>query len=174
MGHFNRIDRPVHVHDPHGSASSPEHDRHEPAPAHRPGGAGQEVGAVNELLKRFKDMKKMMKQLGKMGLGSGLGAKGKREALAGLSPSGEMVDPKAGKRGMLGGLGSGLGGLFGGGGAGGQGGLPAGMDGLPPGFDPTAPRPMGSSATRKGGKSADARKKEKAKAKARRKNRKKR
>lgn len=126
-------------------------------------GAGQELSAVNELLKRFKDMKKMMKQLGKMGLGSGLGAKGKREALAGLSPSGEMLDPKAGKRGMLGGLG----GLFGGGGGG-----AAGMPELPPGFDPTSPRPMGSSSTRKGGKSATDRKKEKAKAKARRKNRK--
>ncbi|HPF15723.1 MAG TPA: signal recognition particle protein, partial [Planctomycetota bacterium] len=68
-------------------------------------GAGQDVNAVNELLKRFKDMKKMMKQLGKMGMGSMLGAKGKREALAGMSPTGAMVDPKAGKRGMLPGLG---------------------------------------------------------------------
>ncbi|MCB9909313.1 MAG: signal recognition particle protein [Planctomycetes bacterium] len=133
-------------------------------------GAGQDVNAVNELLKRFKDMKKMMKQLGKMGMGSMLGAKGKREALAGMSPTGAMVDPKAGKRGMLPGLG-GLGGLFGGGGGGG---MPEGFPDLPAGFDPTAPRPMGSSATRGSGKSAEDRKKDKAKAKARRKNRKKR
>jgi len=32
-------------------------------------GAGQEVGAVHELLKRFKGMQKMIKQMGKMGLG---------------------------------------------------------------------------------------------------------
>ena len=134
-------------------------------------GAGQEVGAVNELLKRFKDMKKMMKQLGKGGLGSMLGGKGKREALAGMSPTGEMMDPKAGKRGML----PGLGGLFGGGGGGEMpegmgGGMPGGM---PPGMDPFGARPMGSSSTRKGGKADTDRKKEKAKAKARRKNRKK-
>jgi signal recognition particle subunit SRP54 len=128
-------------------------------------GAGQDVGAVNELLKRFKDMGKMMKQLNKMGLGSMLGAKGKREALAGMSPSGEMADPKAGKRGLFGGGG----GLFGGGG--GMPEMPAGLEG----FDPGAPRPMGSSATRKsGGKSAADRRKEKAKAKQKRKNRKKR
>lgn len=132
-------------------------------------GSGQDVGAVNELLKRFKDMKKMMKQLNKMGLGSMLGGKGKREALAGLSPTGEMIDPKAGKGPGL------LGGMFGGGGA------PAGMGEMPPGLEGLAggpegmfggPRPMGSSATRGGAKGKD-RKKQKAKAKQRRKNRKK-
>ncbi|MEZ5975781.1 MAG: hypothetical protein R3E96_13355 [Planctomycetota bacterium] len=126
-------------------------------------GAGQGVEAVNELLKRFKDMKVMMKQLNKMGLGSMLGAKGKREALAGLSPTGEMIDPKAGKRGGLPGLGA-LGSLFGGGG-----GLPEGLPGGLPGmggmggFDPRAPRPMGSSATRGGGKGAVDRKRKRPK-----------
>jgi signal recognition particle subunit SRP54 len=135
-------------------------------------GAGQELGAVNELLKRFKDMKKMMKQLNKMGMGSMLGGKGKREALAGMSPTGAMVDPKAGKGGMLSGLpGMGaLGSMFGGGGGGG---MPSGMPEMPPGMDPFGARPMGSSATRKAPKGADARKKDKAKAKARRKNRRK-
>ncbi len=131
-------------------------------------GAGQEVGAVNDLLKRFKDMKKMMKQLNKMGLGSMLGGKGKRAALEGMSPSGELIDPKGAKGpGMLGSMASGLGGMFGGGGA------PAGMPEMPPGMDPFGSRPMGSSPTRKKAKGADDRKREKAKAKARRKNRRK-
>lgn len=146
-------------------------------------GAGQELGAVNELLKRFKDMRKMMKQLNKMGLGSMLGGKGKREALAGMSPTGEMVDPKAGKGGgLLGGIGSGLSGigsglgnlLGGGGGAGGGtgGGMPQMPDGL--GANPFGgPNAMGSSSTRAAPKGRD-RKKEKAKSKQRRKNRKKR
>ncbi|MFT6830205.1 MAG: signal recognition particle subunit SRP54, partial [Planctomycetota bacterium] len=139
-------------------------------------GSGQEVGAVNELLKRFKDMRKMMKQLNKMGLGSMMGGKGKREALAGLSPTGEMVDPRAGKGGgLLGGLGSMFGG--GGGGAGGMGGmqLPPGMEGLAGGEGGPlgGARPMGSSATRGSAKDRD-RKKEKAKAKQRKNNRKKR
>lgn len=139
-------------------------------------GAGQDLSAVNELLKRFKDMRKMMKQLNKMGLGSMLGGKGKREALAGMSPTGEMMDPKAGKGpGLLGGLGGGLGSLLGGRGGGGAG--AGGME-LPPGLDQLAggmsgPRPMGSSSTRAAPKSRD-RKKEKAKAKQKRKNRKKR
>lgn len=138
-------------------------------------GSGQELGAVNELLKRFKDMKKLMKQLNKMGMGSMLGGKGKREALAGMSPTGAMADPSAGKGpGMLGGLG----GLLGGGGGGG--GLPAGMEGMeglgglgggPGGLG--GPRPMGSSSTRGTNKDRD-RKKDKQKAKMRRKNRKKR
>ncbi|MEL6428771.1 MAG: signal recognition particle protein [Planctomycetota bacterium] len=132
-------------------------------------GSGNDVGAVNELIKRYKDMRKMMKQLNKMGLGSMLGGKGKREALAGLSPTGEMIDPKAGKGGgMLGGLG----GLFGGGGGGAA--MPPGMEGLgDPGSLMSGPRPMGTSATRAGGKSRD-KKKDKQKAKMRRKNRKKR
>lgn len=129
-------------------------------------GSGQELGAVNELLKRFKDMKKLMKQLNKMGLGSMLGAKGKREALAGLSATGEMVDPRAGKGPGL------LGGLFGGGGGGGE--LPPGLEGLGAGGAGGlmgGPRPMGSSATRGPAKGRD-RKKDKAKQKQKRKNRK--
>ena len=139
-------------------------------------GSGQEVGAVNELLKRFKDMRKMMKQLNKMGLGSMMGGKGKREALAGLSPTGEMIDPKAGKGGgLLGGLGS----MFGGGGAGAGPGagmqLPPGMEGLASGDGNPfgGARPMGSSATRGSAKTRD-RKKDKAKAKQKKQNRKKR
>mgnify|MGYP003631349278 FL=1 len=131
-------------------------------------GAGQGVDAINELLKRFKTMRKAMKQMGKMGLGAKLGAKDKRAALAGMSPTGEMVDPKAGPGGGL--LGS-LGSMFGGGG-GAAGGMPdmAGMGGMP---GMGGSNPMGTSATRKSGKTADARKKEKAKAKQKRKNRRK-
>lgn len=126
-------------------------------------GSGQELTAVNELLKRFKDMKKMMKQLNKMGLGSMLGGKGKREALAGMSPTGEMIDPKAGKGPGL------LSGMFGGGG---MPEMPAGLDGMPgPDGLLGGPRPMGSSSTRASAKDRD-RKKEKAKAKQKRKNRK--
>jgi signal recognition particle subunit SRP54 len=143
-------------------------------------GAGQDVAAVNHLLKMHKQMAQMMKQLNKMGLGSMLGAKGKREALAGLSPTGEMVDPSAGKGPGLGGLlGGGLGGMLGGGGLFGGGGGPAGgpdAEGLGGAFGgaggPFAgPRPMGSSSTRAGGSGAD-RRKRKDKAKARKQNRK--
>jgi signal recognition particle subunit SRP54 len=128
-------------------------------------GAGQDVSAVNDLLKRFKEMKLVMKQMNKMGLASKFGAKDKREALKGLAPEGELApqesDGGGGLGGMLSGLGSGigdigrgLGGMFGGrpsagpgglGGPGGPGG-PGGMGGLFGG-----PRPMGSSATRKSG-----------------------
>ena len=134
-------------------------------------GAGQEVNAVSELLKRFKDMKGMMKQLNKMGLGSRMGRAGKKEALAGLSPSGQMLDPGAGKGG--GGLLGGLGGLLGGGGGPSQADLEAlGMGGM---MDPNSPRPMGSSAPRKGARdTAAARKKEKRKRKQKQKNRRKR
>ena len=129
-------------------------------------GAGQDIGAVNELLKRFKDMRRMMKQLNKMGLGSMLGGKAKRESLASLSPTGAMADPAAGKGGgMLGGLGS----LLGGGG----GGMPDMSEMLGAGNPMAGPRPMGSSATRATSKGRD-RKKDKAKAKQKRKNRKKR
>ena len=102
-------------------------------------GSGQDVGAVNDLLKRFKEMKQVMKQMGKMGLGARMGAKGKREALAGMSESGELA---AG-----GGGGDLFGGLFGGGGGGGMPGADA-MGGLE-GFG--GARPMGKSATRKSG-----------------------
>jgi signal recognition particle subunit SRP54 len=107
-------------------------------------GAGQDIRAINELLKRFKDMKKMMKQFNKMGLGSMMGGKAKKETLAGMSPSGEMAAPSGGG-GMLGGLGS----LLGGGGGAGAG-MPdmGAMGGM---GDPFGARPMGSSATRKSG-----------------------
>jgi signal recognition particle subunit SRP54 len=103
-------------------------------------GAGQELGAVGDLLKSFKGMRRMMKEMNKLGLGARMGGKAKKEALRSMSPTGELAAP-----GGLGGGLSGLGGLFGGGGgdAGGlAGGLPAGLGG--------GPRPMGSSSTRKG------------------------
>ena len=119
-------------------------------------GAGQEVGAVGELLKSHKAMQRMMKEMNKLGLGAKLGAKQKTETLRGMSPSGELA-PSAG--GLFGG---GLGGLFGGGsrpgsdlGPMGGGALPGGgggmggMGGLGGMFG--GPRPMGSSATRKSG-----------------------
>jgi signal recognition particle subunit SRP54 len=117
-------------------------------------GSGQEVGAVNELLKRHRDMKLMMRQLGKLGLGSRMGGKAKREALKDLSPTGELASTGAG---LFGGLGGGLTDLFGGGGAG----------DLPAGFDPMSRRPMGTSSTRQSGskarKAKDKRKKRKKK-----------
>ena len=132
-------------------------------------GAGQELNAVNELLKRFKDMRGMMKNLNKLGLGARMGKGAKREALAGMSPTGEMLDPKAGGGGLLGGLG----GLFGGRGGPSKEDLEAmGMGNM---MDPSAPRPMGSSSTRQGsGDLSSRRKKEKDKRKQKRKNRKKR
>ncbi len=95
-------------------------------------GAGQEVGAINELLKSFKAMRQMMKEMNKLGLGARMGEKAKRETLKGLAP-------EALSAGDLGG------GLFEGllGGAGARG-IP-GLGGL------GAPRPMGSSATRQSG-----------------------
>jgi signal recognition particle subunit SRP54 len=107
-------------------------------------GSGQEVGAVNELLKRFKDMKKLMKQMGKMGMGAKLGAKAKRESLKGMSDTGELAgDAGAGGLGSMFG-GGGLGSMLGGGGDGG------GMEAPPGGASPLdGVRPMGSSSTRK-------------------------
>ncbi len=117
-------------------------------------GSGQDVAAVNELLKSFKAMKQMMRQMNKMGLGAKLGAKGKKEALRGMSSTGELASAGGGGLlGGLGGLGGGLGGLFGGGGGGaGAGGLGdlAGLGGLG-GGPGGGPRPMGSSSTRKRG-----------------------
>jgi len=116
-------------------------------------GSGQDVGAVNELLKSYKSMRAVMKQMGKLGLGAKLGAKAKEESLRKLAPEGELsVD-------LGGGL---LGGLFGGGGQGALGGGTglAGSEGLFGG-----PRPMGSSATKKSGSK---RRKEKRRKKGRR------
>ena len=121
-------------------------------------GAGQEVGAVGELLKSHKSMQRMMKEMNKLGLGAKLGSKQKTETLRGMSPTGELA---SGGGGLFGGGGlGGLGGLFGGGAKPGAdlgqlgGGLPGGMGGGGMGglgglFG--GPRPMGSSATRKSG-----------------------
>jgi signal recognition particle subunit SRP54 len=85
-------------------------------------GAGQEVDAVNELLKGFKGMKQMMKEMNRMGLGAKMGADAKKQALREMSPTGELTAGSSGGGGLFGGLGSGLGalgsgigGLFGGG-----------------------------------------------------------
>ena len=107
-------------------------------------GAGQEVGAVSDLLKSFKGMKQMMKQMNKLGLGAKLGSKAKKEALRDMSPDGELASAGGGGLGALGGLGGGLGSLFGGGGGPSQ----ADLEGLLGGG---GPRPMGRSATRKSG-----------------------
>jgi signal recognition particle subunit SRP54 len=121
-------------------------------------GAGQDVSAINDLLKRYKEMRALMKQLNKLGLASQFGAKQKQEALRGLSSTGELAAPEAGGGGLLAGLGGGLsslgrgvGGLFGrgGGGPGLPGGLPRGAGDLGGLFG--GPRPMGSSATRQSG-----------------------
>lgn len=137
-------------------------------------GAGQDLAAVNDLLKRFKEMKLMMKQLNKLGLASQFGAKEKRRSLEALSPTGELESGSGGGglMGGLSGLGSGLAGLgrgiggmlpgFGGGGGapgagmGGLGGL-GGLGGMPgagggPGGLFGGARPMGKSATRQSGK----------------------
>ncbi len=121
-------------------------------------GAGQDVQAVNDLLKRFKEMRQLMKQMNKMGLASQFASKQKQAALADMSPTGELAAPTGGG-GLMGGIGSGLsglgrgiGGLFGRGGGGGglPGGLPGGMGGDLGGLF-SGPRPMGSSSTRQSG-----------------------
>ena len=118
-------------------------------------GAGQEIGAVNELLKSFKGMQRMMKEMNKLGLGAMLGSKQKKESLRSLSPTGELADPSAGGGSLFGGLGAGLGGLgslFGSGGGGAASGLdPSALGDLSGAFGRGAARPMGSSATRKSG-----------------------
>jgi len=136
-------------------------------------GAGQDPNAVGELLKAHQGMKRMMKELNKLGLGAQLGAKQKQDTLRSMSPSGELAAGSGGGglfggMGGLGGLG-GLGSLFGGGARGGGmppglggGGLP-GMGGMP-GLGGGAPgRPMGSSPTRQSGskRKKDQRKKRK-------------
>ena len=106
-------------------------------------GAGQPLESMNELLKSYKGMRQMMKEMNKLGLGAKLGAKAKKEALRGLSSDGELALDSLGGGGGL------LEGLFGGGGAPrlpgapGMGGL-GGLEGLFGG----GPRPPGSSATR--------------------------
>ncbi len=139
-------------------------------------GAGQDVGAVNELLKSYKGMKQMMKQMGKLGLG-GMGAKDKRAALEALAPDGELAADLGGPSmlsragGMVGGGIKGLGNLLGGG-LGGLGGLGAGGLG---GLSDLAKLQGGAAASGPGrGTGPRDKAKEKAKAKQKRKNRKKR
>ena len=125
-------------------------------------GSGQDVSAVGDLLKSFKGMKQMMKQMNKLGLGAKLGSKAKKESLRGLSAEGDLAADLGG-----GGL---LSGLFGGGGGapGGPGG--AGMPDLESLMGaPGAARPMGSSATRKQAKKRKDKKKPKGSRKGRRK-----
>jgi hypothetical protein len=119
-------------------------------------GSGQDVAAVNDLLKRFKEMKQMMKQMNKLGFGAQFGAKQKAAQLREMAPDGELAEsPGGGLGGMLSGIGSGLGSV--GKGLGGMfgrdKGLPGGLGG--PGGDLGglfgSARPMGSSSTRQSG-----------------------
>jgi len=114
-------------------------------------GSGQEVGAVNELLKSFKGMRQMMREMNKLGLGARFGLKEKKQALRGLAPQGGGAGlgdflgagaPGGPPGGPGGGTAGGLGGL-------GLGGLGGGLGGLFGGDRPA--RAMGSSATRQGG-----------------------
>jgi signal recognition particle subunit SRP54 len=106
-------------------------------------GSGQEVGAVNDLLKSFKGMKQMMKQMNKLGLGSRLGAKAKKETLRSMSGDGELATSE--RSGLLGGLG----GLFGGGGGSGGEVIPqAEIDALLGAGGRRPERAMGTSPTR--------------------------
>lgn len=118
-------------------------------------GAGQPVAAINELIKSHGMMKKAMKQMNKMGLGSLLGStKAKRETLKGLSPTGELASGGGGMLDGLGAMGAGVGaGLKGiGSRLMGGGGLPGGAGDLDlEGLMGGGARPMGSSATRKSG-----------------------
>jgi signal recognition particle subunit SRP54 len=113
-------------------------------------GAGQDPNAVGELLKAHQGMKRMMKEMNRLGLGAKLGAKAKQDSLRALSPTGQMAAPpdSGGLFGGLGGLGGGLGGLgglFGGGPK-----MPGGMGQNPFGMGMPS-RPMGSSPTRQSG-----------------------
>ncbi len=111
-------------------------------------GAGQPIGAVNDLLKRFKGMKQMMKQMNKLGLGGMFGADAKKETLRGLSSSGELASDTGGLMNTLGGLGSGIGaGMKGLGNKLLGGGMPSDMGDL--GSMLNSPPPRGTSATRK-------------------------
>ncbi|MCL4142807.1 UNVERIFIED_CONTAM: hypothetical protein GTU68_005845 [Idotea baltica] len=61
-------------------------------------GAGQEVSAVNELLKRFKEMKKMMKQMGGGGLPGGMGDMDLEGMMGGARPMGSSATRKSGSK----------------------------------------------------------------------------
>jgi hypothetical protein len=126
-------------------------------------GAGQDLSAVNELLKGFRGMQKMMKQMGKMGMGAKMGGKQKRAALEGMGGTGAGLGG-GGLGGMLGGAGDMLGGMFGGKG----GGEAPSMEDLQ-NMMPGGAKPMGSSSTRANAlkKKEKARKKRKQKKKRR-------
>lgn len=138
-------------------------------------GAGQDISDVNKLLKSHDAMKKMMKQMDKLGLGAGMAKQAKLDGLAGMSADGQLagnfdtglLDKLGGAAKGLGGAAKGLGSMMGLGG----GGLPGG---LPPGIDPSAlglPGAPGAGKAAKGGAKPN-RAKQKAAAKQRRKNRK--
>jgi len=122
-------------------------------------GAGQDVAAVNDLLKRFKEMKLMMKQMNKLGLASQFAAKQKEAQLRELAPGGELAESSGGTLGgglggMLSGIGSGIGNM--GKGLGGMFGRDKGMSSGSGGLGDLGgmfggARPMGSSSTRQSG-----------------------
>jgi signal recognition particle subunit SRP54 len=112
-------------------------------------GAGQDPNAVGDLLKAHKGMKRMLKEMNRLGLGAQLGAKSKQATLRGLSPTGELAAAPS-SPGLFSGLGGGLGGLFGGGGLGRAGGAGSAFGGVG-GAMGLGPRPMGSSPTRQSG-----------------------
>jgi signal recognition particle subunit SRP54 len=117
-------------------------------------GSGQDVAAINELLKSYKGMKQMMREMNKLGLGARFGMKQKRAALERLAPG--NASPGAPDLG--------LDALLGGGGPERARGVP-GLGSLGPGGILGGPRPMGSSSTRQSG---SRRKKEKRRKKKRR------
>jgi signal recognition particle subunit SRP54 len=81
-------------------------------------GSGVTVMDVNQLLNRFTDAQKMMKQMGGM---MGLPGAGRRKATK--SPKNKRKGTKGGNRPRVGGM---------------PGGFPGGMPQLPPGLDPSA------------------------------------
>jgi signal recognition particle subunit SRP54 len=84
-------------------------------------GSGVTVMDVNQLLNRFAEAQKMMKQMGPM-----MGLPGRRKATK--SPKNKRKGTKGGARPRVGGMpGGGM-----------PGGFPQGMPQLPPGMDPTA------------------------------------
>jgi signal recognition particle subunit SRP54 len=88
-------------------------------------GSGVTVMDVNQLLNRFTDAQKMMKQMGGM---MGLPGAGRRKATK--SPKNKRKGTKGGNRPRVGGMPGGPGGM--------PGGFPGGMPQLPPGMDPNA------------------------------------
>lgn len=142
-------------------------------------GSGQDIAAVNDLLKRHKEMKLMMRQMNKLGLASKFGAKQKQASLeqlqrggGGLSGLGGGLEGFSGLSGLLSGdkgapadapssapaPGKSLPGWMQGGldSRAGGGGMLGGLGGL---FGGGSARPMGSSPTRKSGRNKKDKKK---------------